>query len=80
MARIGVEQSLTNVQQALRERGHDVVELRQESDVNGCDCCVTTGIDSNIMGIQNTVTQAPVIEANGLSAAEVCEQVERNLQ
>ena len=32
MARIGVEQSLTNVQQALREKGHDIVELRQESD------------------------------------------------
>ena len=45
MAKIGVEQSLTNVQQALREKGHDVVELRQESDVNGCDCCVTTGLD-----------------------------------
>ena len=44
MAKIGVEQSLTNVQQALREKGHDIVELRQESDVEGCDCCVTTGL------------------------------------
>ena len=80
MAKIGVEQSLTNVQQALREKGHDIVELRQESDVNGCDCCVTTGLDSNVMGMQNTITQAPVITANGLSASEVCEQVEQSLQ
>jgi hypothetical protein len=28
MAKIGVEQSLAQVQQALREKGHDVVELK----------------------------------------------------
>ena len=32
------------------------------------------------MGMQNTITQAPVITANGLSANEVCEQVEQSLQ
>lgn len=80
MAKIGVEQSLSNVQQALKEKGHEVVELRQESDALGCDCCVITGLDSNVMGMQDTVTQAPVIEANGLSAEEVCQQVEQNLQ
>ncbi|WP_064094346.1 YkuS family protein [Rossellomorea aquimaris] len=78
--RIGVEQSLQNVVQALREKGHDVVELKQESDANGCDCCVVTGMDSNVMGIQNAVTQGSVIEASGLSADEVCQQVESRMQ
>ncbi|MGM0752111.1 MAG: YkuS family protein [Bacillota bacterium] len=78
--RIGVEQSLQNVVQALREKGHDVVELKQESDANGCDCCVVTGMDSNVMGIQNVSTQGSVIEASGLSADEVCQQVESRLQ
>ncbi|MGM0866152.1 MAG: YkuS family protein [Bacillota bacterium] len=78
--RIGVEQSLQNVVQALREKGHDVVELKQETDANGCDCCVVTGIDSNVMGIQNVATQGSVIEASGLSADEVCQQVESRLQ
>ncbi|MFC7786165.1 MULTISPECIES: YkuS family protein [Rossellomorea] len=78
--RIGVEQSLQNVVQALREKGHDVVELKQESDANGCDCCVVTGMDSNVMGIQNVATQGSVIEASGLSADEVCQQVESRLQ
>ncbi|KKK37796.1 hypothetical protein WQ57_11500 [Mesobacillus campisalis] len=79
MARVGVEQSLTNVSEALREKGYDVIELRQETDAQGCDFCVVTGIDSNIMGMQDTVTQGSVIEANGLSADEVCRQVEQRL-
>ena len=80
MPKIGVEQSLTNVQEALRERGYEVVPLRQESDAKGCDCCVITGQDSNVMGIQNTVTEGSVIEARGLTAEEVCKQVEERLR
>lgn len=80
MARIGVEQSLTNVQNALREKGHDVIELKQESDANGCDCCVVTGGDSNVMGMQDTSMKGSVIEASGLTAEEVCQQVESRIQ
>lgn len=75
MARIGVEQSLSDVQEALRAQGYDVTELKQESDANGCDCCVITGQDQNVMGIQNAVTQGSVINASGLTAEEVCRQV-----
>ena len=77
MARIGVEQSLTNVSEALRERGHEVVELRQEADVQGCDFCVVSGTDSNVMGMQDVSIQGSVIEANGLSADEVCRQIDQ---
>ncbi|MCM3588091.1 YkuS family protein [Mesobacillus maritimus] len=77
MARVGVEQSLSNISQALRDKGYDVVDLKQESDAQGCDCCVISGIDSNVMGMQDTVTQGSVIEANGLSADEVCSQIEQ---
>ncbi|MBU8919955.1 YkuS family protein [Neobacillus sp. 114] len=80
MARVGVEQSLTNVQDALRAKGYDVVELKQESDAQNCDCCVVTGLDSNVMGMADTVTKAPVIDANGMSADEVCQAVESRLQ
>jgi hypothetical protein len=80
MAKIGVEQSLTNVQEALKARGHEVVPLQQESDAKGCDCCVVTGQDSNVMGIQNVVTAGSVIEASGLTAEEVCQKVEEKLR
>ncbi|THE11169.1 YkuS family protein [Bacillus timonensis] len=79
MAKIGVEGSLTNVQQALQEKGYEVVQLKQESDAQNCDCCVVTGLDSNVMGMADTVMKGPVIEANGLSADEVCQQVESRL-
>ncbi|MDN3019312.1 YkuS family protein [Neobacillus drentensis] len=80
MAKVGVEQSLTNISQALREKGYDVVDLKQESDAQNCDCCVVSGLDSNVMGMQDTTTKASVIDANGLSADEVCQQVESRLQ
>ncbi|MEI4621933.1 YkuS family protein [Bacillus pfraonensis] len=79
MAKIGVENSLTDVQQALQQKGHEVVSLRSENDAQGCDCCVVTGQDSNVMGISNISTKGSVIEASGLTTDEICQQVESRL-
>ena len=79
LTKIGVEQSLTNIQQALREKGYDVVELKQESDANGCSCCVISGLDSNVGGMQDTMISGSVIDASGLSADEVCQRVEAKI-
>ncbi|MCA1038124.1 YkuS family protein [Bacillus infantis] len=78
--RIAVEQSLTNIQEALRAKGYDVIDMKTQEDAQNCSCCVVTGLDSNVMGMQDTFTQSSVIEANGLSADEVCRQVESRLQ
>ncbi len=79
MAKIGVEESLTNVQQALREKGYEVVELKQESDARGCDCCVVTGLDSNVMGMQDKTTNGSVIDAAGMTADQVLNELENRL-
>ncbi|OOR54103.1 hypothetical protein COM13_16790 [Bacillus pseudomycoides] len=79
MAKIGVENSLTDVQQALEQQGHEVISLRSENDVQGCDCCVVTGQDSNVMGISNAVIKGPVIEASGLTTDEICQRIESSL-
>ncbi|TYS70778.1 YkuS family protein [Sutcliffiella horikoshii] len=79
MPKIGVEQSLTDVQQALQQKGYDVVQLMNENDAKGCDCCVVTGIDNNVMGISNSVTAGSVIEASGLTADQICQQVESRI-
>lgn len=79
MAKVGVEQSLTDVQQVLQERGYQVVQLKQESDANGCDACVVTGLDNNVMGIANTTIKGPVIEASGLSAEEICQELDNRI-
>ncbi|MDO7488560.1 YkuS family protein [Peribacillus sp. NPDC096622] len=79
MSKIGVEESLTNIQEALREKGFDVVEIKQEADAKNVDCCVVTGLDSNVMGISDTSLKASIIEANGLTADEVCREVENKV-
>lgn len=79
MSKIGVEQSLTNVKDALRAKGYDIVELKQESDARDLDCCVITGLDKDVMGIQNTSNKGSIIEANGLTADEVCQQVDEKM-
>ncbi|PEA08107.1 hypothetical protein CN425_26205 [Bacillus cereus] len=76
MARIGVENSLTDVQHALQQQGHEVVTLNSEHDAQGCDCCVVTGQDSNMMGIADASIKGSVITAHGLTTDEICQQVE----
>ncbi|WP_428908462.1 YkuS family protein [Niallia sp. Krafla_26] len=78
MQKIAVEDSLTNVQQALREKGYDVVELSGEN-VQNCDCCVVSGLDTDVMGMQDALTKGSVIEATGLSADEVVKRIENKM-
>lgn len=73
---IGVEQSLSNVEAALKAKGYEVVQLRSEQDAKNCDCCVITGQDGNMMGISDTTFSGSVIDASGLSADEVCQRVD----
>ncbi|MFJ7976892.1 YkuS family protein [Peribacillus sp. NPDC096379] len=79
MQKIAVEGSLTNISEALREKGYDVVELKQESDAQNVDFCVVTGLDSNMMGIQEASAKGSVIEASGLSADEVINELENKI-
>ncbi|WP_100404641.1 YkuS family protein [Bacillus solitudinis] len=79
MPKVGVEQSLTDVQEELQSQGYEVIQLKQENDAEGCDCCVITGQDQNVMGIQNTVTQGSVINVHGMNAQEVCKMVNQKV-
>lgn len=80
MAVIGIEPGLSNVKQLLEEKGHQVIEIQNEADAQNCDYCIVTGMDNNVMGISNTVTSGSVIDATGLTAEEVCQQLESKLQ
>lgn len=78
MARIAVEDSLSQVKEALQNAGHEVVTMN-EGSAQSCDCCVVTGLDENVMGMADTATQAPVINAAGLSSDEIVQQVNSRL-
>ncbi|WP_188454550.1 YkuS family protein [Virgibacillus oceani] len=80
MARIGVEETLTDVKDALMEKGYEVVTLGSEQDTAYCDCCVISGQDENVMGMQETSIAGPVIDARGYNAEEICQMVEQKLK
>lgn len=49
--------------------------IKNEQDVQGCDCCVVTDSEMNAMGINDTMTKAPVIDAKGMSAEDIVKEV-----
>lgn len=79
MARIGVEESLSNVKEALMEMGHEVVDLRSGEDAAYCDCCIISGQDKDVMGITEAAIAGSVINAQGMSAEDVCQMVNHKL-
>ncbi|AMA74629.1 MULTISPECIES: YkuS family protein [Aneurinibacillus] len=79
MAKIAVENTLTDVKQYLESQGHQVVAMN-EANIAGCDCCVVSGQDINLMGMADMLTKASVINAQGMTAEEVLEAVNRNIQ
>ncbi|WP_337982449.1 YkuS family protein [Lysinibacillus sp. C5.1] len=74
---IGVEQSLSNVEDALKAKGYEVIQLRNETDAKKCDACVITGQDRDVMGISDPIMAGPIIDAAGLSADEVIQRVDQ---
>ena len=80
MTRIGVEPSLSDVEELLKQKGYDVVRIQNEQQMDQCDCYVVTGLDSNVLGISDTTTKASVITASGMTADEICQEVEQRVQ
>ncbi|MGE6631198.1 YkuS family protein [Bacillus sp. NPDC077027] len=79
MTRIGVEPSLSDVEELLKQKGYEVVRIQNEQHMEDCDCYVVTGQDSNVLGISDTVTKASVIKASGMTADEICQEVEQRV-
>ena len=73
---IAVEQNLTNVIDLLETEGYEVVALDQ-SNLDSVDAVVVSGMDINLMNIQDTLTEVPVISAAGKSAEEVLDEIDR---
>lgn len=76
--RIAVEGRLTPIRQHLQQNGYEVVDLNSDQAAQ-CDCCVISGDDENVMGMQAIETEAPVINAHGLTPEEVQQQIEARI-
>lgn len=75
---IAVEDSLTPVAEALREKGYAVRELGQ-GNLHDVKAVVVSGQDENMLGVQSVKTQAPVILAEGKTADEIVRDLEERL-
>ncbi|WP_163530280.1 YkuS family protein [Halobacillus ihumii] len=76
MKKVAIEENLSDIRAALQQKGYDLVTLQNSQDAEGCDCCVISGQDRDVMGIQNAATNGVVIDARGRTADDVCQEVD----
>lgn len=81
--KIAVESQLSNVSDYLTKQGYDVLEFQHNQQLSeklkNAAAIVTTGMDENLLGMHNIVTDAVVIEASGLSPEKIGEMLNQRL-
>lgn len=81
MKTVAVETGLQSVSDYLREQGVQVVTMENaEQSVGDAAVMVISGMDKNLMGMQDVVTAVPVISAEGMSPEQVYQQIKGYLQ
>lgn len=73
---IAVEDNLTPVKSFLAARGCRIVDV-EEAKSRQVDAVVLSGSDRNLMGMQDIIVAAPVINASGKTPQEVWEDIQR---
>ena len=76
--RVAVEEGMQNVGQYLQSQGCQVIPLDQNR-VQNADCCVISGGDKDMMGMQDTRGEIQVINAEGMTPEEVYQAVRRGM-
>ena len=80
--KIAVEKNLNNVKDLFRQKGYQVdlfddTQLHRIEDVGDYDAIIISGENSNFLGIEDTSTKVPVIDARGTTAEEIFNSVSR---
>jgi Uncharacterised protein family (UPF0180). len=80
--KIAVEKDLTPVKDYLTSKGYAVecIDFNQQNSekLQGYDAIVVTGLNSNLLGMEDTVTKSAVINADGLTPEEIANELEEN--
>lgn len=71
---VAIENNLNPVRDYLAAQGCQIIAVERVKETK-VDAVVLSGVDQNIMGIQDITTKAPVIDASGLSPEEVWNQI-----
>lgn len=69
--------NLHSYREALTGHGYRVVPL---TSLEGADAAVIGGMDRNLLGHQDIVFPGPVIDASGMTAAQVLQELDQKLQ
>lgn len=76
---IAIEQNLTPVMEYLLKKGYKVetVDFGTEytKNIDKYDALIITGMNKNFLGVEDTVSKIPVINADGLTKEEVYDQL-----
>lgn len=82
MKKIAVERELGNICNYLKEKGYSVQELSKDMKYNSkeldkFDAVVLSGLSENVIGVQDTLTSIPVINADGLTEEQIKMQLDK---
>lgn len=73
---IAVERTLSKLADLLETEGYEVVPL-EEGNLTSVDAIVVGGGDINLLNIQETLTDVPVINAAGKTFNEIIDELGR---
>lgn len=81
MKKVAVQKGLNPIKDYLSEEGYTVKEFDNRKKnagnfLNRYDAVVVTGENQNIMGTQDTISKAPIINATGMTVEEVKKRIE----
>lgn len=81
---IAVEHNLTPVMDYLSEKGYKVEGIDFSSEysknIDKYDALIVTGMNKDFLGVQDIISEIPVIDAKGLTAEQVYNQLTSSLK
>lgn len=82
MQKIAIDEKLSPIEDFLKRKGYDTqcINMNSENVKNqNYDAFIVSGGDENILGIQDTVSKAPVINAAGLTPEQIDQKIKQKL-
>ena len=83
MDRIAVQEGLKTFKDYLSNKGYSVEVIKNNDSFNNFknfDAVVLSGMNKDFLGIQDTKTRVPVIDATGMTPEDVYNQLSKELQ
>lgn len=82
MKKVAVERDLSRIGDYLKSEGYNVEQLDttmkyNTSILNGFDAVVLSGVSDDMMGMQDTLTSTPIINADGMTVEQIKSEIEK---